>query len=119
MRSPSEMDALSEMFFFLFNTLPGCLLYLQQVGLQIWLIDLYVFQCNLKPKFNCENKDYKKFKVVLRRLFQISKFIFSTLTRKNAFSRYSTMIPPTYYSLQYSASLVNLLKKMQKYKIIV
>ena len=30
MRSPSEMDAPSEMFFFLFDTIPECLLYLSR-----------------------------------------------------------------------------------------
>ena len=71
MRSPSEMDALSEMFFFLFYTIPGCLLVFISVGLRIGLVDFYVFQCNLKPKPNYENKDDKKFKVVFvfRRLF--------------------------------------------------
>ena len=31
MRSPSEMDASSEMFFFLFDKIPGCLLYLSRL----------------------------------------------------------------------------------------
>ena len=52
---------------------------------------------------------------------QISKFIFATqihftLTRKYAFSRFSTDLQ---LSLIQLVSLVNLLKKMQKYKIIV
>ena len=31
MRSPSEMDAPSELFFFLFGTIPECLLYLSRL----------------------------------------------------------------------------------------
>ena len=31
MRSPSEMDGHSEMFFFLLNTIQGCLLYLSRL----------------------------------------------------------------------------------------
>ena len=60
MLSPREMNAPSEMFFFLFNTIQECLLYLCR--LTDW-IGYY------------ENKDDKKFKVVLRRFlgrFQIS-----------------------------------------------
>ena len=82
------------------------------------MVDFYVFQCNLKPKLNYENKDDKNVKIGYFKtsFLQISKFIFSTLTRKDAFSRHST-------DLQLSAiklvSLVNLLKKTQKYKIIV
>ena len=81
------------------------------------MVDFYVFQCNSKPKLNYENKNDKKFKVVLRRFFlQISKFIFLTLTRKYAFSTYSTDFQLTL--LIELVSLVNL-KKVQKYKIIV
>ena len=35
MCSPSEMDAPSEMFFFLFNTIPGCVLVFISLGLRI------------------------------------------------------------------------------------
>ena len=35
MRSPNEMDAPSEMFFILFDTIPGCLLVSISVGLHI------------------------------------------------------------------------------------
>ena len=37
--------------------------------LRVGLVEFCVFQCNLKPKLNYENKDDRKFKVVLRRLF--------------------------------------------------
>ena len=89
--------------------------YFISVGSRIGLVDFYLFQCDSKPKFNYENKDDKKFKVVLRRLFlQISKLIFSTLTRNYAFSRYSTDLQLSLIQFL----LANLFKKMQKYKII-
>ena len=69
MRSPREMNAPSEMFFFLFNTVQECLGYFIFVDSRIRLVDFYVFQCNSKPKLNYENKDDKKFEVVLRRVF--------------------------------------------------
>ena len=56
MRCPTEMDAPSVRFFFLFDTIPGCL------GLHVFirrltdLIDFCLFQCNLKSKLNYENK---------------------------------------------------------------
>ena len=43
---PSEMDAPSEMFFFLFDTIPGCLFVFISVGLRISLIDFYIGYIN-------------------------------------------------------------------------
>ena len=42
MRSPSKMDAPSEMFFFLFDMIPGCLLNLSAQAYKFdWLIFTY------------------------------------------------------------------------------
>ena len=41
--------------------------YLSRLG--VGLVEFCVFKCKLKPKLNYENKDDRKFKVVLRRLF--------------------------------------------------
>ena len=76
MGGPSEMNAPSEIFFCLFDTISGCLIQspnnfvlLHLRRLRVWLVDFCGIECNLKPKLNYENKDDKKFKVVLRRLF--------------------------------------------------
>ena len=55
MRSFSEMDAFSEMFFFIFLNDSGMLLVFHLSRLTD-LIDFYVFQCNLKPRLNYQER---------------------------------------------------------------
>ena len=50
--------------------------YFISVGSRISLVNFYAFQCKSKPKLNYENKDDKKFEVVLRSFFADFKIHF-------------------------------------------
>ena len=56
MRSFSEMDAPSEMFFFFFFLHDSGMLLVFYLSKLTDLIDFYVFQCNLKPRLNYQER---------------------------------------------------------------
>ena len=96
MCGPSEMNAPSEMYFFLCDTIPECLLVFILVGLRITdLVGLSSFRTSFFADFEIH---------------------FLCLIRKYVFSRHFSYLQ--LFAIQLVSSM-NLLEKMQKYKIIV